>query len=95
MKNRMFGIIIFIICIIPSLAYAGMNYITIEDASNHDKIAKVINKLIDRANQDKENDKNDKKEFRQINKYLIGVNDKVAKKMIAKGWIAQHSEVEP
>lgn len=84
-----------IILVTASSLYADMKYITIEDASDHEKITKTINKIIDKINKDKNDDARDKKEMRSMNKYQIYVDNKIVKKMIQNNWISQHSEVEP
>lgn len=86
-------IVIFLLCC--GVAYAEMNYLTIDDARDHKKIVTTINKMIGKLNQDKVDDRADKKEFRKAERYDLGCIDKMAAKMVNKGWIAQHSEIEP
>lgn len=78
-----------------STAYAEMKYITLEDAGDHSKLVKTINRLIERSNKDNVDDKADKKEIKDFSTYIYKVEDKIVKKMVNKGWIATHSEVEP
>ena len=95
MNTYMASKILIAFFLMTSVAYAEMNYITIEDSKDHVKLVATINKLVGRANKDKADDKEEKKSLKKQFKYIYDVENNMAKKMVNKGWISTHSEIEP
>ena len=81
--------------IIYSICYAEIQSVSIDDIKDHEKITAKLNRIIDVVNQDRKDDRLDAKDLRKIIKYQLGVDDKIVKKMIKKGWVDTHAEVEP
>ncbi len=77
------------------VAYAEIQPVSIDDIKDHEKITAKLNKIIDAVNQDRKDDRSDAKELHKIMKYQIGMDNKIVKKMIQKGWVSTHAEVEP
>ncbi|MFH1230709.1 MAG: hypothetical protein V1709_04345 [Planctomycetota bacterium] len=76
-------------------AYAEIGQVSIDDIKDHEKITSKLNKIIDTINDDRKDDRQDTKNLQKILKYQLGMDDKIVKKMISKGWVNTHSEVEP
>jgi len=99
------------ILIFYSVCFAEIKPVSIEDIKDHEKITKKLNQIIIKLNSEikekssqvdmddikslQRDAKEDARDLRKMMKYQLGVDDKIVKKMINKGWISQHSEVEP
>ncbi len=83
------------IVIIYSICYAEIQPVSIDDIKDHEKITAKLNRIIDAVNKERKDDRDDAKDLRKVIKYQLGVDDKIVKKMINKGWVSTHAEVEP
>lgn len=100
MPNKLIWYVLFsfamlVLCFLLYAASIAEAEIIPEDINDHVKVAKILNKIVDTIKQDRTDDRQDAKELRKYLKYQLEVDDKIVRKMINRGWVNTHSEVEP